>query len=91
MAEQRSLLKRAWHAWRDKCGRSAAKAAVLRRALARITRGALARAFCTWRDELHLVDKTLAMRRKVGGRVARWRDLAACVPGGPAGGAGAGP
>ncbi len=91
VAEQRSLLKRAWHAWRDKCGRSAAKAAVLRRALARITRGTLARAFCTWRDELHLVDKTLAMRRKVGGRVARWWDLAACVPGGPAGGAGAGP
>jgi hypothetical protein len=65
-AEQRSLLKGAWQAWRSKCRRSKAKAAVLRKAAARISRGALARAFCSWRDELHLLDKTLAMRRKVG-------------------------
>ncbi len=67
VTEQRALLKRAWQAWLAARLRSASKAALLRKACNRISRGLLSRSFYTWKDELHLVDKTLAMRRKVGG------------------------
>lgn len=79
VAEQRALLKRAWQAWLAVRLRSASKAALLRKACNRISRGLLSRSFYTWKDELHLVDKTLAMRRKVGGggRLVWYSDIAA--------------
>ncbi|KAF8067181.1 hypothetical protein HT031_002228 [Scenedesmus sp. PABB004] len=80
-----ALLRQALGGWCALRSARHAKRARLRRAAARIRRGALSRAFFAWRDELHLVDRTLAMRRKVAATVAAgctrrcfaaWRRLA---------------
>jgi hypothetical protein len=42
-----------------------AKQAKLRKVTARLLKGQLSRTFFAWKDELHLVDKNLAMKRKV--------------------------
>ncbi len=57
----------AFDAWRAARYGSVAKQQILRRALARIQRGVLSRAFQAWKDKFHIVDANLAMRRKVGG------------------------
>ncbi|KAI8467365.1 MAG: hypothetical protein J3K34DRAFT_395113 [Monoraphidium minutum] len=62
--EERSLARRAFQGWLAKTRASAAKRRRGGRAAARIARGALARCFFSWREELHLVDQTLAMTRK---------------------------
>jgi len=64
--EERSLTKKAFQAWTAKRRASIAKRRRLERAAARLARGTLMRAFFSWKDELHLVDQTLAMTRKVG-------------------------
>ncbi|KAF8067176.1 hypothetical protein HT031_002223 [Scenedesmus sp. PABB004] len=80
-----ALLRQALGGWCALRSARHAKRARLRRAAARIRRGALSRAFFAWRDELHLMDRTLAMRRKVAATVAAgctrrcfaaWRRLA---------------
>lgn len=65
MQQDRALLRKVLGGWRAVRYGSVAKQALLRRAAARIGRGALARAFFAWKDELHLVDRNLAMKRKV--------------------------
>lgn len=60
------MLKRAFQAWRAARYGSVAKQQKMRRVAARIMRGALSRAFFAWKEELHLVDRNLAMKRKVG-------------------------
>jgi hypothetical protein len=66
--QERSLLKRAFQAWQARRAAAAAKRRRLDAATARLQRGALARALFAWRYELHMVDRTLAMKRKVGRR-----------------------
>ena len=44
---------------------SVAKQQLLKRVVARLKRGLLSRAFLAWKDKFNLVDKFLAMRRKV--------------------------
>lgn len=63
--EDRNLMKKVFEAWKLVRYGSVAKQAKLKKAVARIMRGALSRAFFAWKDELHLVDKNLAMKRKV--------------------------
>ena len=66
--EDDALIKKAFDAWRAARFGSIAKQQLLRRAVARLSRGLLSRAFFAWKDKFHLVDKYLAMRRKVGKR-----------------------
>lgn len=66
LSQERSLLKRAFQSWLAKRRASAAKERRLARASARLARGTLLRCFFSWRDKLHLVDRSLAMTRKVG-------------------------
>jgi hypothetical protein len=65
LQQDRALWRKVLGGWRAVRYGSVAKQAQLRRAAARIARGALARAFFAWKDELHLVDRNLAMKRKV--------------------------
>ncbi|KAJ9510458.1 hypothetical protein QJQ45_015931, partial [Haematococcus lacustris] len=83
--EDHRVLRQAFGAWRAARYGSIAKQQILRRAIARIQRGTLARAFQAWKDKFHLLDNNLAMRRKVSSTVARgclkrtfaeWRRLA---------------
>ncbi len=64
--EDRAIMKKAFDAWRAVRFGSIAKQQLLRRAIARLQRGLLARAFLAWKDKFHLVDKYHAMRKKVG-------------------------
>jgi hypothetical protein len=83
MQQDRTLLRKVLGGWRAVRYGSVAKQALLRRAAARIARGALARAFFAWKDELHLVDRNLAMKRKVRIRCCSWRFTSAafiCSP-----------
>ena len=67
LLEDKGLMRKVLQGWRLKACASAVKEARLRKAVARLTRSTMARAFYAWRDAYHLVDKTLAMKRKVGG------------------------
>lgn len=67
LAEERSLSRKALQAWAARGAAAAAKRRRLARAEARLARGTLMRVFFAWKDELHLVDRTLAMTRRVGG------------------------
>ncbi|GMH34174.1 hypothetical protein BSKO_02008 [Bryopsis sp. KO-2023] len=75
--EQRLLLadmalkQRGLDAWRTYRNNRKTKEQVLQRAVARIRRGLLARAYFTWKDKFHLVDKDLQMRRKVNATINR--------------------
>lgn len=64
--EDRAIMKKAFDAWRAVRFGSIAKQQLLRRAIARLQRGLLSRAFLAWKDKFHLVDKYHAMRKKVG-------------------------
>jgi hypothetical protein len=64
--QERSLCRKAFQTWLARRAASLAKRRVLARAVCRLARGTLVRAFFSWKDELHLVDRTLAMTRKVG-------------------------
>eukprot|EP00879_Flechtneria_rotunda_P013014 GHRR01013589.1.p2 GENE.GHRR01013589.1~~GHRR01013589.1.p2 ORF type:complete len:485 (+),score=206.70 GHRR01013589.1:261-1715(+) len=65
LMEDRALMKKVFGAWRAVQFGSVAKQIKLKQATARIMRGTLSRAFFTWKDELHLVDRGLAMKRKM--------------------------
>ncbi|KAF6253208.1 hypothetical protein COO60DRAFT_1669441 [Scenedesmus sp. NREL 46B-D3] len=71
LQQDRSLLRKVLGGWRAVRYGSVAKQALLRRAAARIARGGLSRAFFAWKDELHLVDRNLAMKRKVAATISR--------------------
>lgn len=66
MSEGRALLRRVLHGWQALLQAKAAKRSRLARAQGRLVRGLLLRVFFSWKDELHTVDKTLVMTRKVG-------------------------
>lgn len=66
MSEGRALLQRVLHGWQALLQAKAAKRSRLARAQGRLVRGLLLRVFFSWKDELHTVDKTLVMTRKVG-------------------------
>jgi hypothetical protein len=65
LQQDRALQRQAFSAWTAVHAAAAAKAARQQRATARVARGVVSRVFFSWRDELHLVDRTLAMRRRV--------------------------
>lgn len=65
MAEGKALQRRALHGWLVWVQQRAAKRAVQARAQGRLQRGLLLRVFFSWKDDLHAVDKTLVMKRKV--------------------------
>jgi hypothetical protein len=65
LLEDKGLMRKVLQGWRAKACASALKEARLRKAVARLMRSTMARAFYAWRDAYHLVDKTLAMKRKV--------------------------
>jgi hypothetical protein len=65
MMESRSTLKKAWDAWKGARYGSVAKQQKLRRALNRIAKGTLSRAFFAWKERYGLKDKTHAMKKKV--------------------------
>lgn len=69
--EDLAIVRKAFDAWRAAQYGSVAKQQILKRAVAKMMRLRLAKAFFSWKDKLHLVDHNLAMKRKVGGR---------CVP-----------
>ena len=66
--EDHALMHKCFDAWRATRYGSLAKQQILRRALMRMQRFCMARAFFAWKDKFNLVDKFHAMRRKV------WRD-----------------
>lgn len=66
MSEGRALQRRVLHGWLVLMQQKAAKRSRLARAAGRLQRGLLLRVFYSWKDELHHVDKTLVMNRKVG-------------------------
>lgn len=66
MSEGRALLRRVLHGWQARLQAKAAKRSRLARTQGRLVRGLLLRVFFSWKDELHAVDKTLVMTRKVG-------------------------
>lgn len=68
--EDHAIRKKTFDAWRAARYGSIAKQQLLRRVIARLQRGLLSRAFLAWKDKFHLVDKYLAMRRKVIGMAA---------------------
>lgn len=69
MQEDRFLMRKVFDGWRAVRFGSVAKQQKVRKAAARILKGALSRAFFAWKDELHIVDKNLAMKRKVSSQV----------------------
>jgi hypothetical protein len=75
--QERSLLKKAFQSWLARRRALVAKRRVLERAVGRLARGTLLRCFYSWREELHLVDATLAMTRKVG--LADWQLHLSCL------------
>lgn len=61
----RQVIQKALYAWKLLHGQKVAKKDRTRRALARIMRGVLARAFFHWKDHYKGKDKSRAMRQKV--------------------------
>lgn len=72
MGEQ-AIKQRGFDAWKAHIGKKKSKKQILQRVVGRIQRGVLARAFFTWREKFHLVDKNLRMIRKVGGALIETR------------------
>jgi hypothetical protein len=75
MSEGRALQRRVLHGWLVVMQHKAAKRARLARAAGRLQRGVLLRVFYSWKDELHHVDNSLVMKRKVGVLECRWLQL----------------
>lgn len=65
LSEDRALQRRVLYAWQSVVQWTTAKHARLVRAQGRLKRGLLLRVFFSWKSELHLVDRTLEMKRKV--------------------------
>jgi hypothetical protein len=66
MSEGRALQRRALHGWQVLMQHKAAKRNKLACVQGRLQQGLLVRVFYSWKDELPHLDKTLAMKRKVG-------------------------
>eukprot|EP00775_Hariotina_reticulata_P004665 gene4665-4918_t len=71
MLEDRALTKKVFQGWRAARIGTVAKQDKLRKVTARLWKGQLSRTFFAWKDELHLVDTNLAMKRKVSVAISR--------------------
>jgi len=63
----KQIMQKALFAWKTHHYGKRANVDKMRRAMNRIMRGCLARAFYAWRDQFKEKDKNRAMRQKVGG------------------------
>lgn len=72
MGEQ-AIKQRGFDAWKAHIQKKNCRKQIIQRVVGRIQRGTLARAFFTWREKFHLVDKHLRILRKVGRMLLRTR------------------